>query len=195
MNRNNPPFATTVLIVTMDAPRAPLVPGTSKVNKEGLCLVGINPQGLQEVVPCTVDCFKVAVGVSESGKRTKAPAHLRPENLRYLLRVGADKKAFRIDQVMEYDLTKLDKSEAPKTYSVQVMPDAYGTLNITALPHNVRLEESITLLELLSQKDKISAGDDVGAFTVSAVEGDTVKISRPAGEEEQSTARTRDFAL
>lgn len=159
------------------------------MDKEKLALVGIDLQGTQQVVPCTVDCFKSAAGVNARGVAVEAPAHLRPENIRFLLRLGADKKAFRVDQIVEYDLTKLDKTDAPSHFEVRVSSDNYGTLTMKDVPHNTRLEDAISILNYLSTLPEINTGDTHGPCQVVSVEGDLVKVKLMQSESGEVPAK------
>lgn len=177
ITRHAPVVKSTQALVYMDVPCAPLGED-EQVDASRVSVKGTDHVGTHHTVLCTPDCFRQARGVDAAGTQKTMPMHLgRQDQIRFLVRVGEDGKAFRIDRYLEGDRSLLDKAKDVGGFQVRIGSDKNGILTMIAQPHNSDAGEQRAVLNALSLKSSISLGDVFDKRTVTSIVGDVVELT------------------
>lgn len=180
IKRLAPRVKTTQHLVYMDVPYAPLG-ADDKVDATRISVKGTDQQGTHHTLLCTPECFRQARGVDANGEQRTMPMHLgRMDQIRFLVRLNEEGKAFRIDRYLEGERSMLEKQNDVAGFQVRIGSDPNGILTMIAAPHNTDPADQRAILNALSLLETISIGDKVGGRIVNSINGDVIELT-PAG--------------
>jgi hypothetical protein len=177
LTRNNPKISRRVLIYAMDKALIPMKEGTDKVIEEQCRIIGTDPTGVNLKFPCTRAAIAQAVGRNDAGKPTRAPFHLLPEHTRFLVCLDDAGRVVRTDTISDIEPSRLERSKDGTTVDVRVESDALGTLRVENYPQRFGFEAVRRIVSSMSDVEAFKVGDAFGAATISAIEGNLVRLT------------------
>lgn len=177
LTRNNQKIARRVVIYAMDKALTPLEEGTSKVLEDQCRIIGTDPTGVNQKFPCTKEALRQAVGRNDAGKPVRAPFHLLPEQTRFLVCLDSSGKVVRTDTINDIEPSRLERSKDGTTVDVRVESDELGTLRVENYPQRLGFDAVRRIVTALSDLTEIKVGDQCGSSSVTAIEGNLVRLT------------------